>query len=174
MLHTLLLTNSYEFLKFMPENRTLLLFTKKREKDEIEVLSEWDEEIVWRSGKFKLPATLRLKYPIRRFKREPNTQRNFIFRRDNYLCQYCNAALTYAEATIDHVHPRSLGGEFSWENCVTSCVSCNLFKGNRTPEQANMRLKIKPQKPKFNNGYYDFMNLYNKHSDWKYYLGIDL
>lgn len=170
MLHTLLLTNSYEFLKFMPENRTLLLFTKKREKDEIEVLSEWDEEIVWRSGKFKLPATLRLKYPIRRFKREPNTQRNYIFRRDNYLCQYCNAALTYAEATIDHVVPKCFGGQNVWENLVTACYQCNIvIKGNKTLEQCGLKLIRQPVKPKNR----IFSDIFPKrfHDDWDYYLG---
>ena len=170
MLHTLLLSNSYEFLKFTPENKTLLLFTKKREKDEIEVLSEWDEEIVWCSGKFKLPATLRLKYPIRRFKREPNTQRNYIFRRDNYLCQYCNAALTYAEATIDHVHPRSLGGLNIWENLVTACYNCNIvIKGNKTLEQCGLKLLRQPVKPKNR----IFSDVFPKrfHTDWDYYLG---
>ena len=43
--------------------------------------------------------------------------------------------------------PRSQGGKTRWDNIVTACRPCNSSKGNRTPEQAGMTLKSKPQRP---------------------------
>ena len=45
--------------------------------------------------------------------------------------------------------PRSRGGELSWENCVLACVKCNKRKANRTPEEASMKLKVKPVRPRW-------------------------
>ncbi len=73
--------------------------------------------------------------------------RRNIFKRDHSTCQYCGIRPGTSELTIDHVLPRSLGGVSSWENCVLACVRCNSKKANRTPEQANMKLKKKPARP---------------------------
>ena len=70
--------------------------------------------------------------------------RNNVLLRDDYTCQYCGA--TGVELTIDHVIPKVLGGEDSWTNLVTACVKCNNKKGNKTPEQAGMKLLNKPRK----------------------------
>jgi 5-methylcytosine-specific restriction endonuclease McrA len=45
------------------------------------------------------------------------------------------------------VIPKSRGGEDTWENLVCACVECNNKKGDRTPEEAGMRLLRKPRKP---------------------------
>ena len=52
------------------------------------------------------------------------------------------------EITYDHVVPRALGGKTTWENIVTACIDCNQRKGGRTPEQAGMKLRSSPVKPK--------------------------
>jgi 5-methylcytosine-specific restriction endonuclease McrA len=49
--------------------------------------------------------------------------------------------------TLDHVVPRSRGGDSVWENVVTSCAPCNLKKGNRLPEEVQMRLNSPPRPP---------------------------
>jgi 5-methylcytosine-specific restriction endonuclease McrA len=49
--------------------------------------------------------------------------------------------------TLDHVVPRSRGGESVWENVVTSCAPCNMKKGNRLPEEVSMALHSKPRPP---------------------------
>jgi 5-methylcytosine-specific restriction endonuclease McrA len=49
--------------------------------------------------------------------------------------------------TVDHVIPRSRGGEDTWENLVCACIKCNNKKGDRTPEEAGMKLLRKPMKP---------------------------
>ena len=50
------------------------------------------------------------------------------------------------ELTVDHVLPKSRGGKSTWDNLVAACRSCNLRKGDRTPEEAGMRL-LRPPKP---------------------------
>jgi len=73
--------------------------------------------------------------------------RRNLFKRDHYACQYCGVRPGGNQLTIDHVLPRAQGGETRWDNCVLACVDCNFKKGNRTPSQANMRLKRKPVQP---------------------------
>lgn len=72
-----------------------------------------------------------------------------IYARDHDTCQYCARQLPRSELNLDHVIPRSQGGRTSWENVVCSCVSCNLRKGGRTPEQASMKLLRIPIRPKW-------------------------
>ena len=70
--------------------------------------------------------------------------RRNIFKRDHFTCQYCGVQPGSEELTLDHVIPRSQGGESRWENCVLACLACNKRKDNRTPQQARMRLRNKP------------------------------
>lgn len=63
--------------------------------------------------------------------------------RDNWKCAYCFSRAD----TIDHVIPRSRGGDESWLNKVACCFSCNNKKDDRTPEEAGMVLKFKPYVP---------------------------
>ena len=74
--------------------------------------------------------------------------RRNIFARDKNLCQYCGKKFATSELSLDHVVPRSQGGDTSWENLVCCCVACNSRKGGRTPKQARMPLIAEPVKPK--------------------------
>ena len=69
--------------------------------------------------------------------------------RDAHQCQYCGKRPPLRELNIDHVVPRSRGGGDTWENLVTACRVCNLRKGWKTPEEANMRLARVPFRPKW-------------------------
>jgi 5-methylcytosine-specific restriction endonuclease McrA len=62
--------------------------------------------------------------------------RRAVFARDDYRCQYCGARAD----SIDHVVPRSRGGQHVWENLVAACRPCNITKRDRTPDEAGMRL----------------------------------
>lgn len=75
--------------------------------------------------------------------------RRNIYKRDRNMCQYCRKQLWSEELTIDHVIPRSRGGKSTWENCVLSCVACNLRKANRTPDEAHMPLPRLPVRPRW-------------------------
>ncbi len=58
--------------------------------------------------------------------------------RDQHRCSYCGAT---EELTIDHVRPRSRGGETTASNCVTACLACNQAKGSlHVNEFLNLRL----------------------------------
>lgn len=85
-------------------------------------------------------------------RRELVFSRRNIYRRDGFACQYCGNRPGLKHLSIDHVLPVSKGGATSWENCVVACVRCNTRKGNRTPEQAAMPLRTRPQKPNWSDG----------------------
>jgi len=70
-----------------------------------------------------------------------------VYRRDRFICQYCNGRKRTDDLSIDHVIPRSKSGATSWENCVTACVICNNRKSDKTPRQAGMTLTNKPKRP---------------------------
>jgi 5-methylcytosine-specific restriction endonuclease McrA len=73
--------------------------------------------------------------------------RRNIFKRDRYVCQYCGSQPGVEELSVDHVLPRSQGGQSSWDNCVLACVTCNSKKANRTPREAGMTLRRQPFRP---------------------------
>ena len=68
---------------------------------------------------------------------------------------------------MDHVFPKCRGGQNTWENLETCCLDWNNFKGGRTPEEANMKLKYKPYKPKYSSF---LKNIGSSKEDWKVYL----
>lgn len=76
--------------------------------------------------------------------REVPVSRRGVLRRDEHRCAYCSGHAT----TIDHVLPRSRGGQDSWENLVACCVRCNNMKGNRTPEEMGWSLSVRPRAPR--------------------------
>jgi 5-methylcytosine-specific restriction endonuclease McrA len=76
------------------------------------------------------------------------TRRN-IYDHYRYHCCYCGRKFTTHELNLEHVLPRSRGGKTDWTNIVTSCMPCNLRKADRLPDEAGMKLLIKPSKPKW-------------------------
>lgn len=84
-----------------------------------------------------------------RLPRQPvKFNRRNIFARDSNRCQYCGKRFATSELSLDHVVPRSQGGEANWTNIVCCCVECNVRKGGRTPFEAGMKLILEPVKPK--------------------------
>src|SRR5688572_31562326 len=71
--------------------------------------------------------------------------RKAVLARDSWTCQYCGQRKP--SLTVDHVVPRSRGGESVWENIVASCASCNRRKGNRLPREARMHPRRHPKPP---------------------------
>ncbi len=142
---TLVLNATYEPLTFISVRRAVVLLL--REKAEV---VEAAVERRLRSEKFSMPVPLvirlitYIKIP-QRFN-FPFTRRG-VLNRDNHTCQYCGA--TGGPLTVDHVVPVSRGGATSWENCVACCPSCNARKGDRTPEEAGMKLLNKPARPTY-------------------------
>ncbi|HXG12753.1 MAG TPA: HNH endonuclease [Gemmataceae bacterium] len=95
--------------------------------------------------------------------------RRNIFARDNNQCQYCGKKFPTSELSLDHVIPRSQGGQSVWENIVCACVKCNVKKGGRTPREAHMTLIRKPEKPKRS----PLLNLkltHSKYQSWRTFV----
>jgi 5-methylcytosine-specific restriction endonuclease McrA len=95
---------------------------------------------------FSLPTIIRLFNYVRVPYKKVGLSRVNIFRRDENACQYCGSK---QNLTLDHVIPRSRGGNDSWENLTTACQACNTRKGDMTPEEAGMPLKRKPFRPSY-------------------------
>lgn len=70
-----------------------------------------------------------------------------VYKRDHYTCQYCGSRPGAGELTIEHITPRSRGGQSTWTNCVLACIKCNRRKADRTPQEAGMKLLKLPVKP---------------------------
>lgn len=97
-------------------------------------------------GVFPMPTVVRLvRYITTRWRYEagPAWSKRGVMRRDNRRCGYCTAPAT----TIDHVVPRSRGGQNTWRNTVAACTSCNQRKADRTPAEAGMALRVTPHAP---------------------------
>jgi 5-methylcytosine-specific restriction endonuclease McrA len=97
------------------------------------------------SRSFDCPSIIRLEYMIKRPRPRIRLTKREILRRDNFTCQYCGRQAPYL--TIDHIIPRHLGGEHTWNNLVAACPNCNHRKGGRTIEQAHMHLLHPPNEP---------------------------
>lgn len=107
---------------------------------EVAVIEEASEEETF--GIFPVPTVLRLVRYVKLSWRsgKPRFSKHKLFERDRHQCAYCGKAAS----TVDHVVPRSRGGLTSWENTVASCLKCNHKKANRTPDEAGMKLHVKP------------------------------
>ncbi len=90
------------------------------------------------------PLIIRLLSYVRYRVKNLKINRNRVFKRDNYECAYCGSK---KYLTIDHVIPKSRGGDNSWTNLITCCSPCNRQKGDKTPEEAGMKLVRKPYEP---------------------------
>jgi 5-methylcytosine-specific restriction endonuclease McrA len=166
MSQTLVLNASYEPLNITSWRRAVILMIKGK----AESLEE-DKSLSIHCGK-KLPTVIRLRYYVKVPFREVSLTRKNILLRDNNSCQYCN--YRGSDLSIDHVLPRSRGGTDNWENVTTACLRCNVQKGNRTPEEANMPLKRKPYRPLSNLNFEATRQIDSgKHKEWsKYVIGV--
>jgi 5-methylcytosine-specific restriction endonuclease McrA len=131
-----------------------------------------DDAIPIVAGELRVPRVMHLL----RYDRTPRvtvrlTRRNLMFR-DAHQCQYCGKRPPLRELNIDHVVPRSRGGDDSWENLVTACRACNLRKGWRTPEEANMRLARHPFRPKWTMTAQILLGSGWKFKEWEPFLKI--
>lgn len=70
--------------------------------------------------------------------------RKMVYLRDNYTCQYCGDQFQTKDLTLDHVKPKSMGGDGGWSNMVTCCATCNWLKGAKVMEPLN-----KPYEPNY-------------------------
>ncbi len=131
---------------------------------------EEDDAIPIVGGALRVPRVLHLL----RYDRTPRlairlTRKNLMIR-DDYQCQYCQKKPLVRELNIDHVQPRSRGGPDTWENLVVACRICNLKKGWKTPEEANMRLLKKPVRPRWALTTHLVMSTQARFPEWEPFL----
>ncbi|HSR32706.1 MAG TPA: HNH endonuclease [Anaerolineae bacterium] len=146
MSRVLVLNATYEPLNVVPLRRAVVLLLKEKA-EIVEAAEAWlrSEQLA-----LPMPLVIRLVYYVRipRHFTLPLSRRT-VLARDHYTCQYCGTEPGKAHLTIDHVLPRSRGGETRWENIVCACSACNRHKGNRTPEEAKMPLVRQPRRPRY-------------------------
>ncbi|HMC66725.1 MAG TPA: HNH endonuclease [Gemmataceae bacterium] len=121
------------------------------------------------NSEIQVPRVIRLVGYDKLPKQTVKFNRRNIFARDNNQCQYCGRKHPTSELSLDHVIPRSQGGQSIWENVVCACVGCNVRKGGRTPKQAHMSLIRRPDKPK-RSPLLNFKLTQTKYQSWKTFL----
>ena len=138
----LVLNASYEPLNVCSVRRAHVLVFKGK----AEILEEHELPLHSATDTFARPHVIRLVHYIRVPRAEQRKiSRRALFARDGWRCMYCGTP--GGKLTLDHVVPRSRGGDSVWENVVTSCAPCNMRKGNRLPEEVSMALRAKPRPP---------------------------
>ncbi len=124
---------------FRPLNRYPLSYCTWQEAvkalvtDRVHVVSEYDHAVHSPSTSIRVPSVVCLKEYVKEPAQEPALTRQNIFIRDLYTCQYCGEEHAGRYLTLDHVIPRSRGGDSSWTNLVAACKSCNSRKSDKIP-----------------------------------------
>ncbi|MDG2409042.1 MAG: HNH endonuclease [Pirellulales bacterium] len=132
---------NYDFLSWREISQLKLEF------EERDPQSDWLQSVHFA---VEIPRVIRLLSYDKVPRRGMRFNRRNVFARDGNRCQYCGKRFVTSELSLDHVRPRSQGGEMGWGNIVCCCVACNSRKGGRTPEQAGMRLVRAPKRPRHN------------------------
>jgi 5-methylcytosine-specific restriction endonuclease McrA len=142
MQQVLVLNASYEPLNVCSVRRAHVLVFKGK----AEVLEELGQPLRSASSTYPWPHVIRLVTYVRvprSFQRK--ISRRALFARDGWRCVYCGTS--GGRLTLDHVVPRSRGGESVWDNVVTACSPCNLRKGDRSLAEVSMELAKPPGPP---------------------------
>lgn len=165
----IILNSTYEPLDVISSKRALNLFFKGK----AHIVDHYDYTICSETQTFSVPSMIALNSYVAGRKvytaKAVLSQRN-LFIRDNHTCQYCGrhaSELTSSKIkaknrkknkrsgsssvkeilTRDHVVPKKLGGPNTWENCVTSCSTCNNKKGDDRLEDTDLTLLKIPKEP---------------------------
>lgn len=142
MKQVLVLNASYEALNVTTVRRAHVLVFKGK----AEVVEALEQPLRSASDTYQWPHVIRLVTYVsvpRTVQRK--ISRRALFARDGWRCGYCGTST--GRLTLDHIVPRSRGGDSVWENVVTSCAPCNLKKGNRLLHEIEMVLRTKPRIP---------------------------
>jgi len=173
MAAVLLLNASYEPLAVIPQRRALSLLMRER----VDAATEDCLKLQGIRGSLDIPRVMRLRRYVNVPKRGVGWSRRGVLRRDGYCCIYCSARpgdrrhgrmLYKTDFTVDHIIPRSRGGQNNWGNTACACPGCNQRKGNRTPHEAGMNLCWEPKMPRV-----DYVVASGDvPQSWKFYLEI--
>ncbi len=161
----LILNTNYAPLDICDTKRAICMWYLKK----AEVIENYQDKLHSPGTTIYAPSVIKLHDFVHYQSLEVILSRKNLLVRDNYTCQYCGRK--NSPLTIDHIIPRERGGKNTWENLVMACIQCNLMKGNRTPEEAQMRLRQRPRKP---NRIHHFQNYVSKPQvAWRPYLFME-
>ncbi len=169
----LLLNQTYEPLGTVSVARAVIMTFKNTVSVE-----ELDGDRVLRSAhaEFPVPSVVRRRtyINIRRRREAAGMKRLRIYMRDKFRCQYCGEKKAAAALTLDHIMPRSRGGDNSPVNIVTACIKCNTRKSNRTPEEARMPLLTSQSALRVKLERVVLCHYAEARSEWRKYLFMDV
>lgn len=167
---TLLLNAGFEPLRIVSWQRAFVLVFQNK----VEILEEYGGTVSTVTRRFRIPAVIRLRRWVNLKRQLPMIRfsRANLYARDDYRCQYCCKRFPERELTLDHVIPAVRGGRKTWENIVTACIRCNQGKGDRTPEEANMKLLSRPHVPHWLPGMVGTIKTTTAHELWEPYLAM--
>lgn len=137
--------------------------------NKVSVLESYPEVISSPSWSIAKPCVIMTKAFYRNVYKPKFTKLNLLYR-DEFKCQYCSNVFNHKNLTMDHVIPKSHGGQKNFENIVLSCAKCNEKKADKY---------IKPIKEPTIPTYYELLNKRKKfpitmaHPSWQKYLNWD-
>jgi 5-methylcytosine-specific restriction endonuclease McrA len=140
-------------------------------KGKAEVIThESENPIITDKKSYIRPTVIRLlTYIVIPFKKVHLSRQN-VFKRDDDKCVYCGSE---NDLTIDHVIPRSKGGNNDWANLVTCCGTCNVKKCSKDVDEFlieyGLTMRHKPFKPSY---LYFVQKINTINNDWKSFLGL--
>lgn len=111
-------------------------------------IREFDEVIKTTRGNVRAPSIIlctehdRVRWHKRKFPTREN-----IWVRDDFTCCYTGRRLTRDELSVDHIVPKSKGGEDTWLNLVTCAKDINCEKADKDLKDFRLKLKHKPFVP---------------------------
>jgi 5-methylcytosine-specific restriction endonuclease McrA len=139
----LVLNAALQPLSVIPERRLIVLISKHKVAFVDERVRQLIEEAIHaRRLTVDEPVIVQLLANVRVPRMILRPTRANILLRDEETCQYCGKRSR--DLTLDHVIPRSRGGQSTWENLVACCRACNGRKGSRLLKEVNMRLIRQP------------------------------
>jgi len=169
----LLLNQTYEPLGTVSVARAIIMTLKNTV-----AVEELDGDRVLRSAReeFPVPSVIRRRtyINVRRRREASGMKRLRIYMRDKFRCQYCGEKKVATELTLDHIVPRSRGGDNSPVNIVTACVACNNRKSNRTPAEARMPLLTTQTALRVKLERVVLCHYAEARSEWRKYLFMDV
>ena len=177
-MHVLTLNKSFAPIGIISFKKAIILLFKEKAKV-LEVNSyytyDWQDWINVNFDNYKkikttkqelcVPEIIVLKEYDKIQKKRLNANKKNIYKRDMGNCQYCGKFLAIKDATIDHINPKSKNGKFTWDNCVLSCVKCNLKKGSYDLKEVGMKLIKTPETPSYDKINFCFLD--NMPESWK-------
>ncbi len=120
----LVLNASLQPLSVIPERRLVVLLSKQKVAFVDDNIRKTIEAgIDTRRFSTDEPVIVQLLANVRVPRMALRPTRANIMLRDEETCQYCGKH--FRELTLDHVIPRSRGGQSTWENLVACCRACN-------------------------------------------------